>query len=259
MATMITSRPAHLTTPTGERLIAIAGVTLLHLVLGWALLLSLAPRFVQSVSDSLNVFDVPRVEPPAPPPPEPPVVQERDPLPQPKAQAPQPEGPAAPAAPKRETPATRPTPSVDVPPPVAAGIVPASGGRIERIGPGSSGTGSGTGSGGQGQGTGSGSAGTGAGGGGAPAVRARLRSGRIVPRDYPRAANGDQGTVVTRLSISASGAVTGCTVTRSSGNQVLDSTTCRLIQERMRFNPARDAQGREIADVIGWQQRWWRD
>jgi protein TonB len=38
--------------------------------------------------------------------------------------------------------------------------------------------------------------------------------------------------------------VTGCRVTRSSGSRALDSTTCRLIEQRFRFRPSRDALGR---------------
>jgi protein TonB len=90
-------------------------------------------------------------------------------------------------------------------------------------------------------------------------VRAQLRGGAILSRDYPRAAQGSQGTVEARLTISATGAVIGCAIARSSGNAVLDETTCRLIRQRFRFNPARDEQGNALPDEKGWRQRWWRD
>ena len=89
-------------------------------------------------------------------------------------------------------------------------------------------------------------------------VRSRLTSGRINPRDYPRAAAGAQGSVTVRLTVGTSGTVTGCIVARSSGNIVLDGTTCRLIRERFRYTPARAADGRAVTDLVGWQQRWWR-
>ena len=49
----------------------------------------------------------------------------------------------------------------------------------------------------------------------------------------------------------------GCTVVRSSGHAALDATTCRLIEKRFRFEPARDAQGRPVQELRGWKQDWW--
>jgi protein TonB len=237
-----------------ERLTSLAGVAVLHLLLGWALLLGLAPSLVRSQSERLEVFNLPPDLPPPPPPSQPkPRIQLKV-----ETAAREPAGAAAPPAPKVAAPVR--IVERDVPPPVAAGLVPASGGVTAPIGSGGSGTGSG--SGGSGTGTGSGASGGGSGAGGAGgggAVRAQLRSGSIARRDYPRAANGAQGLVEARLAVSASGAVTACRVTRSSGNEVLDSTTCRLIRERFRFTPAKDAQGNPVPDVKGWQQRWWRD
>jgi periplasmic protein TonB len=80
-----------------------------------------------------------------------------------------------------------------------------------------------------------------------------------VPADYPRGANGEQGAVTAELEVGADGRVTGCAVVRSSGNRVLDDTTCRLIRERFRFAPARDQEGRAIATTMGWRQNWWRE
>ena len=44
------------------------------------------------------------------------------------------------------------------------------------------------------------------------------------------------------------GASSGCEVVKSSGSAELDGTTCRLIERRFRYRPARDAQGRAIAE-----------
>ena len=86
-------------------------------------------------------------------------------------------------------------------------------------------------------------------------VPARARAnlaGLISSDDYPPSAlrNEEQGTVRVRLSIDTSGRVTNCSVTQSSGSSQLDSTTCRLLQRRARFTPARDNRGQPIADTI---------
>ncbi len=60
-----------------------------------------------------------------------------------------------------------------------------------------------------------------------------------------------------RLSISAAGRVTACAVMRSSGRSDLDETTCRLVQRRFRFHPARNGAGEAVAGAYGWRQRWW--
>lgn len=53
------------------------------------------------------------------------------------------------------------------------------------------------------------------------------------------------------------GRVTRCAVTSSSGSPELDAATCRLIEERFRYNPARTVDGDPVADVAGRTQRWW--
>jgi protein TonB len=118
--------------------------------------------------------------------------------------------------------------------------------------------GPGSGAGGQGQGTGAGRGGDGTGGGGGGA-RARYLSGTISNRDYPTAASRANigGSVSVRFTVGADGRVRGCGVMRSSGNADLDSTTCRLIERRFRYAPARNAAGQAIESVQGWRQDWW--
>ena len=116
--------------------------------------------------------------------------------------------------------------------------------------------GPGTGAGGTGNGTGSGGAGNGSGAGeGTPL---RWRSGSLNDRDYPKAALrvNAQGTVHLRFTVGVNGRVTDCAVTRSSGNRDLDETTCRLIQQRFRYEPSRDALGRPYADVVTGEHVW---
>jgi protein TonB len=64
--------------------------------------------------------------------------------------------------------------------------------------------------------------------------------------DYPAEAlrHDEQGKVEFRLDVGKDGRVRRCTVTASSGSASLDSTTCRLVTERARFQPKLDARGR---------------
>jgi TonB family protein len=81
----------------------------------------------------------------------------------------------------------------------------------------------------------------------------------VTDDDYPAEAlrAGQHGTVAFRLDLDAAGAVTGCTVTSSSGSALLDARTCELLRLRGRFVPARDRKGRAIAS--GWSARFtWR-
>lgn len=81
----------------------------------------------------------------------------------------------------------------------------------------------------------------------------------ISESDYPDEARRfeREGRVAFTLAIDASGRVTGCTVTQSSGASSLDAATCRLIRARARFAPAKDAKGRTTAatfsSAVNWQ------
>ncbi|HEX9964463.1 MAG TPA: energy transducer TonB [Allosphingosinicella sp.] len=76
--------------------------------------------------------------------------------------------------------------------------------------------------------------------------------------DYPADSvrNYEQGSVSFRLDISAEGRPTECLVVQSSGSISLDSTTCRLLMERARFRPARDAEGKTASDRISGRIVW---
>lgn len=229
-----------------ERIRAAIGVAALHALLGYAFITGLGVQFVQGVTQNLKVFDV-AVAPPPPP------IEDEVP-----AKTDAPEGAAAPPNLKaKPSPVVAPPPKVKlpVPPPIVAAPAPGTGsdtsaGASDKPGPG-------TGAGGVGTGTGSGGEGTGTGGG--IGARARLVKGRITNSDYPRAAADANagGSVTVRFTIGTDGRVRGCTVTKSSGRADLDSTTCRLIEKRFRYKPARDAQGRPVESVTGWRQVWW--
>ncbi|HVQ09956.1 MAG TPA: energy transducer TonB [Allosphingosinicella sp.] len=76
--------------------------------------------------------------------------------------------------------------------------------------------------------------------------------------DYPVAAmRADaQGTVGFRLDIGRYGRVARCTVTSSSGSAPLDQATCRILAERARYAPARDARGRRTRGSDSGRVTW---
>ncbi len=76
--------------------------------------------------------------------------------------------------------------------------------------------------------------------------------------DYPMAAirRNEAGTVTTDLAVSAEGQVAACTVVESSGSSDLDVTTCRVLTQRARFNPARDRSGAAITGHYTKRVRW---
>lgn len=224
-----------------ERIAAMVAVALIHGLLLWALLAGLGGRAAMPETDSLKLFDV-REPPPA-------VTVEE---PKPASAAPgkaraRPNlraDPTAVVAPPPEIRVERPAP-VPVAPIAGSGAA-TSAGASERTGPG-------LGAGGSGTGVGAGGPGTGI------AVPARQIAGRIANRDYPASARraGVEGRVLVRFAVHPSGRAGSCIVLRSSGNADLDTATCRLIERRFRFEPARDAAGRPVPDTKMWEQIWW--
>jgi protein TonB len=78
--------------------------------------------------------------------------------------------------------------------------------------------------------------------------------------DYPAIAQarGEQGTVRAELAVDDRGRVTGCSIRQSSGFAALDNATCRILQRRARFTPARDVDGKAIPDKIMTPAVVWR-
>jgi protein TonB len=85
-----------------------------------------------------------------------------------------------------------------------------------------------------------------------------LISGDISPRDYPRhlAKAGIGGTVKMRCTVAATGRVSRCIITRSSGVPELDALTSRLIEQRFVYRPATDRFGRPVADDVEIDWTW---
>ncbi|MDO7842523.1 energy transducer TonB [Sphingomonas immobilis] len=117
--------------------------------------------------------------------------------------------------------------------------------------------GPGSGAGGVGNGTGSGGSGNGEGAGGI-AREAYQKSGRIKDSDFPKSIpRGWRGTVYVDFTVEADGRATACRVARTSGNGEIDATTCRLIEERYRYEPARDRAGKKIRSRVEGQDHTW--
>lgn len=224
-----------------------AGVVAIALqaLLGYALILGLAVHSPGAVPGGLKLFAV------APKPPPPPRIVPRP------IKAHRPRGAAAPPNLKaKATEIVAPPPIVPpvLPPPVIAATTAGLGsqaraGAAPVAGPGS-------GAGGQGNGTGAGGAGDGE--GGDDETPPRWRKGRIGYSDYPQAAldAGVGGVVSIRYVVRTNGRVTDCRVTRSSGNAELDQATCRLIEQRFRFDPSRDADGRPVDSMLVENHEW---
>lgn len=225
-----------------QRIASGGGAVLAVVAIGFGLASGLDLDVVRKVSEAISAVAIP-----APPPPEPSVPQTiSSDAASGKASAANQHAKAAPvAAPKTKLP--------PIIPPITAAPLPANGNDASAGATPNPGAGSGAG--GRGNGTGAGGLGNGTGGG----TKAVWQRGTIRDRDYPAAASRARvgGEVEVRFTIQPTGRVTGCRVTRSSGDAALDATTCRLIQERFRFKPATDAAGDAIASAYGCRQSWW--
>ncbi len=121
--------------------------------------------------------------------------------------------------------------------------------------------GEGTGAGGSGDGTGSGRLGQGRGG---EAVSGpSVRSGRIdAARDFPIPEGGRAvryGTSVTvHFTVTPDGRASDCSVSRPGPDAATNALVCPLVIERIRFNPALDANGNPVPARYGWRQDFFR-
>lgn len=115
--------------------------------------------------------------------------------------------------------------------------------------------GEGTGAGGSGDGTGAGSGGDGKGGGGGTRPQL-IKSTQLRTKDYPKALREEVSRVRTYVAIrvQVDGRATDCKVNVSSGNPDIDAWTCSLVEQKVRFEPARDANGRPYVAWYGYIQ-----
>jgi protein TonB len=235
-----------------DRIKAAAPVLAVHALLALLILRGLGVATGLAPPEALKLVDVRLPEPPAP------VVR---PVRAPDRSSRREGAAAPPGLESRPTEIVAPPPVLPPPPvipaaPVAGpGAAPTSGATpLPGPGTGAGGIGNGTGSGRFGNGPGNGLDGDGRGGFSPPR---RIR-GRISDRDYPRAVGdaGVGGLVSVIYTIEPDGRATECRVTRSSGNPTLDATTCRLIEERFRFDPSRDRNRRPVRSRMVQDHYW---
>ncbi|RIV92253.1 energy transducer TonB [Aurantiacibacter xanthus] len=83
-------------------------------------------------------------------------------------------------------------------------------------------------------------------------------TGWITTDDYPRRdlMRENEGTVRYRLVVASNGRVETCEVTQSSGHSGLDAETCRLLQRRARFQPAKDTSGAQVVGTFTGAVTW---
>ena len=88
----------------------------------------------------------------------------------------------------------------------------------------------------------------------------RQISGKLSYNDLPQGLvdPGKEAGVEVHYRVNADGAVSNCRIDRSSGFAALDAAACRLIEQRFRFRPARDRQGRAVAATVAEEHVWVR-
>jgi protein TonB len=67
-----------------------------------------------------------------------------------------------------------------------------------------------------------------------------------------------RGSLVVQFTIGREGRVTNCAVRRTSDDAKLDALTCRILEARTRFAPAKDAQGTAVSSVANATYVWGR-
>src|SRR6185437_6104612 len=203
----------------GNRIIAIIIVALIHVAVGYALITGLAYSALKKAIEHVTTVDV--NEPPPPPPETPPPPQPNQP---PPPVAPPPPLNISVAPPPIQTQPNIPPPmppAVIVPPPAPPAPPP------PRFTPKSA--------------TPKGNPGSWA-----------------TPDDYPPRALREEREGVTGFSVTVGtdGRVTGCSVTRPSGSPDLDDAACKLITRRARFTPATDSEGHPTTGSYSNSVRW---
>jgi len=203
----------------GNRIIAIIIVALIHVAVGYALITGLAYSALKKAIEHVTTVDV--NEPPPPPPETPPPPQPNQP---PPPVAPPPPLNISVAPPPIQTQPNIPPPmppAVIVPPPAPPAPPP------PRFTPKS-------------------------------AVPKGNPGSWATPDDYPPRALREEREGVTGFSVTVGtdGRVTGCSVTRSSGSPDLDDAACKLITRRARFTPATNGEGQPITGSYSNSVRW---
>ena len=207
----------------GNRIVALIIVALIHIAVGYALITGLAYHAISKAIERVTTVDIdepppPKDEPPPPPP--------KDTAPPPPV-APPPPISISVAPPPIQTQPTIPPPAppvLRVPPPAPMAPPAPPPPRVQPKAP-----------------------------------QPRGNPGNWANNnDYPARALREEreGTTRFTVQVGADGRVTSCSVTGSSGSPDLDSTTCSLIQRRARFNPATNGNGDPVAGSWSSSVRW---
>ena len=220
-----------------DRAKAAVAALLVHAAIGAAFLTGLVVNVSKQPAEILRTIDITL------PPPPPPIVE---------AEKSAPKGDPGEAGKKAEpTPIVVPKPEIVVPakPPVAAAPV-AGQGAASTAGAANAGTGTGAGGSGSGRG-GGGSGGTGF----TPAQKIT----KIPDNQYRRIRSISgmaRGSVGLNIRVGADGVPSNCRIARTSGNPQVDALMCQLTLTHVRFRPARDPQGRAVAQELTWYPDW---
>jgi len=203
----------------GNRIIAIIIVALIHIAVGYALVTGLAYNAAKKLIEHVTTVDI--NEPP-PPPPDTPPPPEPDRPPPPVAPPPPINISVAPPPIQVQPNIPPPAPVIRIVPPAAPPAPPpprfTPKGAVPKGNPGSWAT----------------------------------------TDDYPSRALREEKEGVTRFTVQVSpeGRVTSCSVTGSSGTPELDDAACRAITRRARFTPATNGEGQPVAGSYSNSVRW---
>jgi protein TonB len=223
----------------GDRTKAVTAVAAVHALLALVILSGLNVRMIGETVKHLQTFDVREVPPPPP-------VRPPPPAPKPRLS----KTPAGAPAPKAEpSPILAPPPKLPVPTPIPAARI-AGAGKAANSGAAISGTS-----------TGAGGSGNGPGGGLDTSHYTPARRITKIPNsEYRRlAASGlESGAAGVTIRVNMDGSASDCRIARSSGNPYADALMCQLTVRYVRFDPARDASGRPVAQDVTFFPNWWR-
>ena len=203
----------------GNKIIAIILVALIHVAVGYALITGLAFSAVKKAIERVTTVDI--NEPP-PPPPDTPPPPEPDRPPPPVAPPPPINISVAPPPIQVQPNIPPPAPVIRIVPPAAPPAPPpprfTPKGAVPKGNPGSWAT----------------------------------------TDDYPSRALREEKEGVTRFTVQVGpdGRVTNCSVTGSSGTPELDDAACRAISRRARFTPATNGEGQPVAGTYSNSVRW---
>ena len=232
--------------PPQERLVASAGAATMVGLLGYMLITGLSADIQKHVEQTLVLLNL--REPPPPPPIHP------------KAKVEPREAKASGAASPRNlrqkaTEVVAPKPPVRLPPPPPVVSAPVANHGAAAASGASNVRGPGEGAGGEGDGPGNGGYGDGEGDGGEPPrhIAGELKMKYVPPELMEYGVNRRVGV---EYHVTARGDVDACRVTIRSGSAGLDQLTCQLIEERFRFRPSRDAEGRPVGSFMDEDHTW---